>query len=153
MNGPEFARILKRLPPQPPITAEYESRHRQGSQDERTKYSNQRDHMVGWMSEMNGPGAYGRQRQDRSARAAYNSLRCAPALIWIAEALGEDTDVVRSAVTAADAAGPNFSAQCGAIRKVVPWSRIEELIAMQPSQPTSHVGRAMRTIAKLGSIR
>ena len=87
--------------------------------------------MVGWMSEMNGPGAYKRKSRGRTAKAAYNSLRCAPALVWIAEALGEDTDVVRRAVSTAEAAGPSLSSQCGAIRKVVPWDRIEELIALR----------------------
>ena len=144
MNGPDFAQILKRLPPHPPVTTEYESRHRQGSHDERTSYSNQRDHMVGWMSEMNGSGAYGRKGRNRTAKAAYNSLRCAPALVWIAEALEEDSAVVRSAVSAADAAGPSISSQCGAIRKVVPWDRIEELIALQqPAQRSSRVGQLM----------
>lgn len=154
MNGPEFARLLKRLPPHPPVTTVYESRHRQGSQDERTSYSNQRDHMVGWMSEMNGSGAYGRKSRNRTAKAAYNSLRCAPALVWMAEALGEDAAVVRSAVSAADAAGPSISSQCGAIRKVVPWDRIEELIALQqPAQRSSRVGRFLDNAIKLRPAR
>lgn len=153
MNGPEFAQVLKRLPPHPPITTDYERRHRQGSPDKRTSYSNQRDHMVGWMSEMNGPGAYGRKQYGRTAKEAYNTLRCAPALIWIAEALGEDAAVVRSAVAAADRADSNPSAECGAIRKVVPWSRVEELIAGQPSRESSRAGRFARSLAKWRGAR
>lgn len=105
------------------------------------------------MSEMDGPGAYGRQRRGRTAKAAYNSLRCAPALIWIAEALGEDADVVRRAVSAADAAGPNFSAQCGAIRKVVPWSRIDELLVLKQSRPATRVDRFLDHVNTLRSSR
>lgn len=93
--------------------------------------------MVGWMSESEGPGAYGRKTRGRDAKATYNSLRCAPALIWMAEALGEDPAVVKSAVAAADAAGPNFTSQCAAIRRVVPWSRIEELIGAQKDKPST----------------
>ncbi|MCT2266039.1 hypothetical protein M3F32_15920 [Dietzia cinnamea] len=89
------------------------------------------------MSESEGPGAYGRKTRGRDAKATYNSLRCAPALIWIAEALGEDPAVVKSAVAAADAAGPNFTSQCAAIRRVVPWSRIEELIGAQKEKPST----------------
>ena len=131
MKGREFAKALAALPPNPPITSAFEKHHRQGSPDPRTKYRNQRDHMVAWMSEIGGPGAYGRKTRGRDARTAYNSLRCAPALIWMAEALGEKPAVLRTAVAAADAAGPNFSSQCAAIRKVVPWSRIEELVGLQ----------------------
>lgn len=131
MKGHELARVLAKLPPHPPITTEYERRHRQGCFDERTSYANQRDHMVGWMREIDGPGAYGRKTRGRNAGESYNSLRCAPALIWMAEALGEEPAVVERAIAEADAAGPNFSSQCAAIRKVVPWSRIESLVELQ----------------------
>lgn len=100
------------------------------------------------MSEMDGPGAYGRKRYGRTAEEAYNTLRCAPALIWIAEALGEDAAVVRSAVSAADSAGSNHSSQCGAIQKLVPWTRVEELVAGQPSRASSRAGRIARSLGK-----
>lgn len=133
MRGPELAKVLATLQPKPPITAAYEQRHRQGSPDPRTSYRDQREHMVGWMSEIEGPGAFARKSRGRDARSAYNSLRCAPALIWMAEALGEDAKTVQRAVAAADAAGPNFTSQCGAIRKVVPWARVKELVAQTES--------------------
>lgn len=149
MRGPEFAKVLATLQPDPPITVAYERRHRQGSPHKRTKYSSQREHMVGWMSEAGGPGAYGRTSRNRDARATYNSLRCAPALIWMAEALGEDPAIVRAAVAAADAAGPDFGSQCGAIRTVVPWTRIEEIAAMRQGAGSSLKGQ-LRTIFKRG---
>lgn len=89
--------------------------------------------MVSWMSEMSGPGAYGRKSKNREAKAAYNSLVCAPALIWMAEALGENPDVVRCAVAAADSAGANFTSQCVARHRVIAWNQIEELISEQSS--------------------
>ena len=144
MRGPEFARVLATSQPVPPITTAYEQRHRQGSPDPRTSYRDQREHMVGWMSEMEGPGAYGRKSRGRDAKSAYNSFRCAPALIWMAEALGEDVETVDRAVAAADAAGPNFTSQCGAIRKVVPWARIEELVAQQRSSTRSRMVGVLR---------
>jgi hypothetical protein len=93
------------------------------------------------MSEAEGPGAYGRKSRNRDARATYNNLRCAPALIWIAEALGEDPGIVRAAVAAADAAGPDSGSQCGAIRKVVPWDRIEGLLEARKIRESSSQGR------------
>lgn len=141
MRGPEFAKVLATLQPHLPITAAYERRHRQGSPHKQTKYRSQREHMVGWMSETEGPGAYGRKSRNRDARTTYNNLRCAPALIWMAEALGEDSGVVRSAIAAADAAGSDFGAQCGAIRKIVPWDRIEGLLEAREIRESSSQGR------------
>ncbi|WP_163376953.1 hypothetical protein [Dietzia sp. Alg238-R159] len=65
----------------------------------------------------------------------------------MAEALGEEPEVVTSAVAAADAAGPNFTSQCAAIRRVVPWSRIEELIGLQHEKPSGFglLRRLLRT--------
>ncbi|WP_216695293.1 hypothetical protein [Dietzia psychralcaliphila] len=62
----------------------------------------------------------------------------------MAEALGEEPEVVNNAVAAADAAGPNFTSQCAAIRKVVPWSRIEELIADRSSEKPPGFGPLRR---------
>jgi len=84
--------------------------------------------MVAWFSELAGPGAYDRKSRGLNAEHGYNHLQCAPALLWIAEALGEDTDALIAAVAAAALAG-RVGSQCAAIRKVIPWVRIEQLVA------------------------
>lgn len=149
MRGPEFAAILARLPAAQPLTAEFEERHRQGSSHPKAWYRDQREHMVGWFSEIEGPGAYGRKTRGREAKAAYNSLRCAPALIWMAEALGEDPDAVRHAAADAEAAGPNYSSQCAAIRRVVPWTRIESLVERVQRQESDASSAVMRKLRRL----
>ncbi|MGP3707156.1 hypothetical protein, partial [Gordonia paraffinivorans] len=62
----------------------------------------------------------------------YNHLRCAAGLIWLAEALGEEVEVLNSGVEAVRNAGRNPSSQCAAFRRVVPWSRILDLVDRQP---------------------
>jgi len=73
-------------------------------------------------------------------------------LLWLAEALGEERDVLERAIAAIRAAGPNRSSQCAAFRKVLPWSRIESLIeAGDFARPglIGHVGAAVTRISRL----
>ena len=91
-------------------------------------YSSQREHIAGWLDEYDGRGAYNRKNPSTSSKAFYGRFKCAPGLLWLAEALGEDQDTCRRAIAAADEAGPNPASECGAFRKVVPWSRIIELL-------------------------
>jgi len=90
-------------------------------------WTSQRQHMVGWFSELAGPGAYNRKTRGLDAKYGYNHLQCAPALLWIAEALGEDSALVKAAANRAAEYRPTAS-QCAAIRSVVAWTRIEELV-------------------------
>lgn len=68
------------------------------------------------------------------ARAAYNHLQCAPALLWLAEALGEDPAVINRAIDAVGAVARNGASQCGAVRREVPWGRIEQLVKQRATQ-------------------
>ena len=122
MTGREFADILSRLEPHLPISDEYESDHLPGDH----WWSSQREHLVGWLNELDGPGAYDRKSRGLGARHAYNHFQCAPGLLWIAEALGEDPEVVAEAATAAGGVG-RPATQCAVIRRVIPWARIAEL--------------------------
>mgnify|MGYP002759337616 CR=1 FL=1 len=114
--------LIRKLPDEQEITDEYESQS-----SGRAWYRTQKEHILGWLSEYNGPGAYGRRNPSDSSRAFYNHFRCVAGLLWLAEALGEDVAVLRDAVAASDSAGPNLGSQCAAFRRVVPWSRIVEL--------------------------
>lgn len=111
-----------------PQTDAYEAGRSLGSsRDRKAWYRHQKEHLQGWLSEYGGGGAYGRQQGSNDPRLAYNRFQCAPGLIWLAEALGEDADVVRRAITAAQAAPKRGASQCAAVRSVIPWARIEEL--------------------------
>jgi len=81
--------------------------------------------MSAWFSQAEGPGAYGR-RKAQTAGQTYNRLLCPPALLWIGEALGEDTEVIRAAANTAWAQ-KHLAAQCATIRRHVPWVTVFEL--------------------------
>ena len=128
MSGTVFARRIRRLPVRQPLTDAYErSEPRPLGVSPGKTYDDQREHLTGWFSELGGPGYYGRAKP-RGARAGYNSFQCAPGLVWLAEALGEDPAVVRKGIAAIEAAPRRGASQCAAWRRVVPWSRIEDLL-------------------------
>lgn len=126
MRGTELAAILRQLPTAQPLTDAYQDTGPLGAAPG-SNWTTQKEHMVRWMSEIARPGVYGRTTRGRNARAGYNSLRCAPALLWIAEALGEDPVVVQRAISAAKTAPPNPGSQCAAVRRTIPWERLEDL--------------------------
>ncbi|ANE44700.1 hypothetical protein SU48_01635 [Deinococcus puniceus] len=121
--------IVARLPAPQPITDAFEGRgegiHLKGS----GVYSSQKRHLIGWLGEYGGEGAYNRKNPGKDARHFYTRFQCAPGLLWLAEALGEDPETLERGVEAIRGAGKKDAAQCGAFRAVVPWERIAALIA------------------------
>lgn len=119
----KFAAILKFLDPAPECTAALDFRG--------TKAQSQKAHMIGWfMSQLTtGEKGYKRFRANTSSAATYNRLLNPGALIWIADALGEDRAVIEKAVQATRAAGVNdYRERCKAFRRVIGWDRIYELV-------------------------
>ncbi|MCI1935075.1 MAG: hypothetical protein LKJ44_05125 [Bifidobacteriaceae bacterium] len=126
---PDFVRVLKKLKPHLPISDRYDSEAaRQYSQNTGAWYSSQKEHMLGWFPAQLtlGAGSYTRQKPNQSARTTYNRLLSSGALLWIAEALGEDSSIVQAAATAA-LNEPNKKKRPALIRKYITWSRIAEL--------------------------
>lgn len=122
MTGAEFAAILRTFAPHYPISDQYEQDYLPGNY----WWSSQQEHVTAWLDEIEGPGAYGRVSRGLGARHAYNHFQCAPGLLWIAEALGEEPEVVHAAAQSASGIG-RPATQCAAIRRLIPWSRIERL--------------------------
>lgn len=125
-SGTTFARILSQLPPHTPLYDDLGG----GDADAREYgvwYSTQKEHLIGWFSHIAGPGAYNRKSRGLKARHAYNHFQCAEGLLWLAEALGEDPQVVRAAYEAVDQ-HTHTAARTAAVRKLIPWDRITELI-------------------------
>ena len=120
-SGQDFAEIMWQLTDDCPIAIAYEQKYLPGEH----WWENQREHLCHWFFELDGPGAYERQKE-QTAKSAYNHFQCAPGLLWLAEALGEATGVVREAAEAAGGVGRPAS-QCAKIRKIIPWPRIAEL--------------------------
>ena len=85
-------------------------------------------HWIGWVSEYNGPGYYGRSNWDRDAEYIYNHLHSAGMLIWINEAAGVSHAQVLRAWDAARPlvrAGSDRPGAAGIIRAWLPWRNLE----------------------------
>ena len=116
---------VRRLDPDCPIHRDLEDRLSIGSRHSSVWYTNQKEHWIGWLSEYDGPGAYGRATgQARTAAFVYNHIQCVPMLAWLAEAAGVSSDLVRQGCDAA-ATKTRDASQCGAFRKIVQWSVVE----------------------------
>ena len=131
MQGTELAKVIEKLPIRQPVTDAYQAENPIGTPRPGKNWQNQREHLVGWLRELSGPGAYGRKTRTWDAKAAYNHFQCAPGLLWLGEALGEDPHVVQQAVLQVKAAPPRAASQCAAVRRVIPWSRIEHLLSQR----------------------
>src|SRR5580704_12913912 len=113
-----LARKIKKFPAVVPITASYErSLVARGVWDsEGVWYESQKEHWIGWLSEYDGPGAYGRKRgRGRSAEFVYNHIGCPPMLLWLAEAAGVSKTRVLAAKRSALASRGGRATHCRAI--------------------------------------
>ena len=124
LSGRAFARRLRFADAHYPISDAYERDHLPGNH----WWSSQQEHVTAWLNEIDGPGAYDRVTRGLDARHAYMHFQCAPGLLWIAEALGEEDAIVQLAAEAAAGIGRGGT-QCAAIRRAIPWERIELLAA------------------------
>jgi hypothetical protein len=129
MTSIELRRIISKLPDGETYTAKLEK-----AINLRNPYRSQKEHWLGWLSEYNGPGYYGRANWDRNAEFIYNHLQSATMLLWLGEALGLSGAILKKASEAAMTARKNSSIQCAALRREIPWKRIEELINKKKSK-------------------
>ncbi|MCL2807688.1 MAG: hypothetical protein FWD27_05980 [Coriobacteriia bacterium] len=123
----EFVKVLKKLKAHLPISDQYD---RDCGQENGVWWTNQKEHMIGWLSNQNskGSGQFTRQKPNQSAKLAYQRLQCPGALLWMAEALGEDSAIVQKAADAARAES-NKRRRSGIIRSHIPWQCIVSLIS------------------------
>lgn len=133
MAGSRLAKILGTAGPHYPVSDKYERDYLPGP----SWWSSQQEHVTSWLNELDGPGAYDRQTRGLGAKHFYNHFQCAPGLLWVAEALGEDLAVVQRAADSAGGVGRGGT-QCAMIRRGIPWSRIEALAAHRESQSASN---------------
>ena len=119
-----------------PITESYAHTLVEGGvwSDKGVWYKTQKEHCLGWLSEYDGPGAYGRKtRSGRSAEFVYNHINCPPMLLWLAEAAGVSKRDVLAAKRIALSARRNRGTHCAVIRRAIPWSIIEERLCANGS--------------------
>lgn len=87
-------------------------------------YLTQHEHWIGWLSEYEGPGAYGRDAAiRRDARFAYNHIVEPEMLLYLATAAGVNSAKVAAARKAA-ANGRTLMQRAGAVRSIIAWELV-----------------------------
>jgi hypothetical protein len=122
MSPKQLAKHIQSLPARPAITSAFEALSL-GSR--KVWYTSQKQHWLGWLSEYDGPGYYGRKDWRRSAEFVYKHVVCPPMVLWLGEASGVPKHKVKRARDAALASGRYYAAQSSAIRRIITWSEIE----------------------------
>lgn len=88
-------------------------------------YRTEKEHWLGWLSEYNMRGAYGRiPGKNRDAAYAYNHIVESAMLEWLARAAGVSPAAVRRGQRAM-ARHRMLQRKAGAFRKEVPWERVQ----------------------------
>ena len=98
-----FHEMLGYLAADLPVTREKDT-DRKGEKD--VWYSSQKVHLIGWteFQDTTGGGKYTRSKGNKSAKTMYNRFLNINGLLWMAEAFGEQEDVLRRAYDAGAAA-------------------------------------------------
>ena len=122
----EFTHLLETLEAHLPISDAFEEAD---PQKNGRWWTSQKEHMIVWFSSQTtlGSGGFTRSAPNNSARATYQRLQSAEALLWIAEALRVDDSTLRE--VAATALGENRRSRPRIIRQAIPWPIIAELAA------------------------
>ena len=118
----KFAAVLEFLDPLPEMTKKLDKR-------ETKKFDSQKAHMIAWFRSQLTTGAKGftRAQANRSAQRTYNRLLNTGALIWSADALGEEEEALEAAVRQSETKS-DYRERCAVFREAIPWERIDELI-------------------------
>lgn len=91
-------------------------------------YMTQHEHWIGWLSEYDGPGAYGRDASvKRDAKFAYNHIVESEMLLYLATAAGVDKRKVSIARESASA-GRTLMQKAGVVRRHLPWPIIAKAL-------------------------
>ena len=120
----DLAILLDRKEPHYPLSDAYEEAYLPG----KNWWSSQQEHIVRWLNELDGPGAYGRTGRGFASKHFWNHFQCAPGMLWVAEALEINSELVVRAADEAHSAKRGAS-QCAIIRRIIPWKVIARAIA------------------------
>jgi len=89
------------------------------------RYSTQKAHWLGWLSKKPGAKYYRQDAPDRGPKYVYNHIMEPKMLLYLISALDFDDDLKQLAKIEAKNA-KTMASSCAAIRKVIPWIKIEE---------------------------
>ncbi len=135
MSPRELASRIRKFPEAAPISDEFEAELKKiGMSDiDRRWYTTQKEHWLGWLSEYDGPGYYGRQSSDgKDAKYVYNHIMNPAMLLWFCEASGAPADKVKAAKDAALSAKRTYPSQSAAIRRLVKWEDVATCLNSTP---------------------
>lgn len=120
----QFAKLLARLPERLVIS---DAMEQADPQKKGRWWSSQREHMSAWFASQatTGSGTFTRQAPNLSAKTAYNRLQHPEGLVWIAEALGADPDLLEQ--VAKEALTVPRRRRSGFVRKHLPWDLVADL--------------------------
>lgn len=91
-------------------------------------YNTQRAHWLGWLDPAAGTGTYAlTTRGSVSARTVYQRIGEPRMLLWLAEAAGVDPELLLQARESTAQVQP-LASQCAAIRKLIPWRLLAEVL-------------------------
>lgn len=121
-------KILRKLNISVPITESYENTLRSsGQQPLKTWYSSQGEHWQGWLGEYKGSGFYGRKNHKRTVEFIYNHIMCPPMLIWLAETISIDKNIINQAINES-LKSDKYQERCKIVRKYISWEVVEKAI-------------------------
>ena len=91
-------------------------------------YKNQKEHWLGWLGDYDGPGFYQRKTHaGRDAKYIYNHIMCSPMLLFLPEAIGVSTELIKRAYNEVITTNePKMAKQCAIIRSIIPFEVIDE---------------------------
>ena len=93
-------------------------------------YRTQKEHWLGWLSEYEGPGYYGRLPSTRrSARLAYTRIGEPKMLLWLIGAAGLGAHLPAAARTPRQTSG-DMRKQAALIRQRVPWAVVARALGL-----------------------
>lgn len=138
INTPQqLRRAIASLSRASPMTDRFTRQWRRGQKESgqreraRVWYETQQEHWLGWLGAYVGPGAYRRKKWDRSAEFVYNHVVNPLMLVYLAEAASIDRALIAKATKEALANQSTMSSMSSAIRRIIPWSIVEEALGVR----------------------
>ena len=113
-----FIKAIEKLPSDKPVVTPGKS------------YKTQKEHWLGWLSEYEGPGYYGRLPSTRrSAPLAYTRIGEPKMLLWLIDAAGLGVHLPAAARAPRQTSG-DMRKQAALIRQRVPWEVIASALGL-----------------------
>ena len=126
MNAKEMRAVIEKLPKHGEYSQKLEA-HPLLAINREPWYKSQKEHWLGWLGDYDGPGFYQRKTHaGRDAKYIYNHIMCSPMLLYLPEALGGSTELIRNAYDAVIKANdPKMAKQCAIVRSIISYELLE----------------------------